>query len=126
MQGVAEDNGALGKAREERSVKEAVREAARKARAAGNQEVQKLLLEVEELIERVSESADPEVARVRGRVTEAVARTRRAMFDRAAGLQRQAREVLVAGDTFVHDQPWEVIGAAALAGLAIGFLMFRR
>lgn len=126
MESTVENNGATAKARDDATVKEAVREAARQARIAGNREVQKLLIEVEELIERVSESVDPEVSRVRSRVTEAVERTRRAMHDRATGLQRQARDALTAGDTYVHEQPWEVIGAAAILGIAVGFLIFRR
>jgi ElaB/YqjD/DUF883 family membrane-anchored ribosome-binding protein len=41
-------------------------------------------------------------------------------------VQRQARGALTAGDTYVREQPWEAIGAAALMGLVIGFLVFRR
>jgi ElaB/YqjD/DUF883 family membrane-anchored ribosome-binding protein len=41
-------------------------------------------------------------------------------------VQRQAKEALEAGDRYVRDQPWDAIGIAAVAGLAIGFLVGRR
>jgi ElaB/YqjD/DUF883 family membrane-anchored ribosome-binding protein len=41
-------------------------------------------------------------------------------------VQRQARQALAAGDSYVHEQPWEAIGAAAVAGLLVGLLVLRR
>jgi ElaB/YqjD/DUF883 family membrane-anchored ribosome-binding protein len=41
-------------------------------------------------------------------------------------VQRQAKEAFEASDRCVRDQPWEAIGIAAIAGLAIGFLVGRR
>jgi len=113
-------------AEETRTLKAAARDAARRARAAGNQEVQKLIGEVEELIARLADTADPGIARLRARVTETLRTTRRAVTESAAQVQRQARGALTAGDTYVREQPWEAIGAAALIGLVIGFLVFRR
>jgi ElaB/YqjD/DUF883 family membrane-anchored ribosome-binding protein len=113
-------------AEEVRSLKEAAREAARRARAAGNQEVEKLIAEVEELVARLADPNDPGIARLRAKVTDAVRSTKRVIADRAVQAQRQAREALAAGDTYVHQQPWEAIGAAALIGLVLGFVLFRR
>jgi ElaB/YqjD/DUF883 family membrane-anchored ribosome-binding protein len=107
-----------------RSLKAAAREAAR--RAAGHPEVEKLIAEVEVLIDRLGESADPAVAQLCTRVAGAVANARRALNERAVRVQRQAREVLAAGDSYVHEQPWEAIGAAAVAGLLVGLLVLRR
>jgi ElaB/YqjD/DUF883 family membrane-anchored ribosome-binding protein len=106
------------------SLKDAAREAAR--RAAGNPEVEKLIADVEELIERIGTPQDPDVAHVCARVAEAVANARRAVNARASQVQRQAREALAAGDSYVHEQPWEAVGVAALAGLVVGLLVFRR
>lgn len=113
-------------ARDERTLKEAARDAARRARTTGGQELQKLIADVEELISRVADSVDPEVKLARARATEAIAGMRRTMLDSAAGLQRQAKDALTAGDNYVRESPWEAIGAAAVAGLVIGFLVFRR
>jgi ElaB/YqjD/DUF883 family membrane-anchored ribosome-binding protein len=109
-----------------RNLKHAARDAARRARAVGNQEVETLISEVEELIERLGDTADPGIARIRARVAETVRSTRRALSEGAAGVQRQARQALTAGDTYVRAQPWEAIGFAAAVGVVIGFLVFRR
>ena len=113
-------------AEETRTLKAAARDAARRARAAGNQEVEKLIGEVEELIARLADTADPGIARIRARVAETLRTTRRAVTESAAQVQRQARGALTAGDTYVREQPWEAIGVAAVMGLVIGFLVFRR
>ena len=48
-----------------KTIKGAAREAVRQARVAANQEVRKLIADVEELIRRVGDAADPELARRR-------------------------------------------------------------
>jgi len=52
--------------------------------------------------------------------------TKRSIGDGAGQIRRQAREAWAAGDRYVHNQPWEAIGVAALAGIAIGYLVSRR
>ena len=107
-----------------RSLRDAARDAAR--RAAGNPEVEKLIADVEELIRRVGDAADPELARLRAKVESTVATTKKAISDGTEQVQRQAKEAFEASDRYVRAQPWEAIGIAALAGLAIGFLVGRR
>jgi ElaB/YqjD/DUF883 family membrane-anchored ribosome-binding protein len=109
-----------------KTIKGAAREAARQARVAANQEVRKLIADVEELIRRVADAADPELARLRAKVESTVATTKRAISDGTEQVQRQAKDAFEASDRYVRDQPWEAIGIAAIAGLAIGFLVGRR
>lgn len=112
--------------RDKATIRGAARDAARHARSAANQEVSRLIADVEDLIRRVGDAADPEIARLRAKVESAVATTKSALSEGADQVQRQAKEALQAGDRYVRDQPWEAIGVAALAGLAIGFLVGRR
>jgi ElaB/YqjD/DUF883 family membrane-anchored ribosome-binding protein len=93
---------------------------------AANQEVRKLIADVEELIRRVADAADPELARLRAKVESTVATTKRAISDGTEQVQRQAKDAFEASDRYVRDQPWEAIGIAAIAGLAIGLLVGRR
>jgi ElaB/YqjD/DUF883 family membrane-anchored ribosome-binding protein len=119
--------------RDAATVRGAARDAARQARSAANQEVRRLIADVEDLIRRVGDAADPELARLRAKVESAVATTKTAIAEGKSAIsegadqvQRQAKEALQAGDRYVRDQPWEAIGIAALAGIAIGFLVGRR
>jgi ElaB/YqjD/DUF883 family membrane-anchored ribosome-binding protein len=109
-----------------KTIRGAAREAARQARVAANHEVRKLIADVEELIRRVGDAADPELARLRAKVESTVATTKKAISDGTEQVQRQAKEAFEASDRYVRDQPWEAIGIAAIAGLAIGFLVGRR
>ena len=109
-----------------KTIRGAAREAARQARVAANQEVRRLIADVEELIRRVGDAADPELARLRAKVETTVATTKKAISDGSEQVQRQAKEAFEASDRYVRDQPWEAIGIAALAGLAIGLLVGRR
>ena len=104
----------------------AARNAAKQAGAAASDEVQNLISDVEDLIDRVGEAADPELRRLRAKVAAAVASTKSSIADGADVVQRQARETFEAGDRYVHSRPWEAIGIAAIAGLAVGFLASRR
>ena len=109
-----------------KSARHAAGDGARRVRAAGNREVQNLIADVEDLVSRVGEAADPEIARVRAKVESALSTAKQAIADGAEQVRRQAKNAAAAGDDYVHEQPWQAIGIAALAGLAIGFLVSRR
>jgi ElaB/YqjD/DUF883 family membrane-anchored ribosome-binding protein len=121
---VDESNG--GMQAEGRRVRGAAREAVRGARATANDEVSRLVADVEELVRRVADAADPELARLRANVEATLATTKAALSDGADRVRRQAHDALVSGDRIVHERPWEAIGVAAVAGVAIGFLLGRR
>ena len=108
------------------TLREAARAAARRAHETGNVEVEKLCADVEELIARLGEPADARVAHLCARVAAAVANARQVLNSRAARVQRQAHDAFVASDSYVHGQPWRAIGAAGVAGLVLGLLVFRR
>ena len=105
---------------------DAMREASRQARAEVSQEVDKLIDEVENLMRRAGEAADPEIRRLRSDVQSAIANTRKALGERAGWVQRQAakaRETFEASNRYVHEQPWQTIGIAAVTGLLVGCLV---
>lgn len=120
------NNGRNGPANDARALKEAARDAARRAQATGNAEVEKLIADVEELIDRLGTPSDPNVATVCAKVAEALVSARRTLNARATQVQQQARDALAASDDYVHDEPWRAIGAAAVAGLLLGLLVSRR
>lgn len=109
-----------------KAAKHAATDASHRLRSTGNQEVKNLIADVEDLVSRVGEAADPEIARVRANVQTALATAKQAIADGADEVQRQAKDALQAGDRYVREQPWQAIGVAALAGLAVGFLVSRR
>lgn len=108
------------------TIRSAAREAAQHAGSAAGEEVQNLIADVEDLMARVSDAADPEVRRLRSKVAAAITTAKKAIANGVGQVQGQASEAIEASDRFVRNQPWEAIGIAALAGVAVGFLLSRR
>jgi len=112
-----------GSTRDFNSEMRAGRGKAQQAAAAASSEVQNLIADVEDLIEQVGEAADPEVRRLRSKVASAVTSAKRSLASGAEQVQQQARDALEASDRYVRTQPWDAIGIAALAGIAVGYLV---
>jgi ElaB/YqjD/DUF883 family membrane-anchored ribosome-binding protein len=96
----------------------------RAARATG--EWQNLLADVEDLVKKVADVSDVEVARVRERVERTLAAAKSAAREGAATARTYARDATVATDEYVHDRPWTAIGVAVALGVLIGFFASRR
>lgn len=109
-----------------RTIKSAAREAAQHAGAAAGDEVQNLIADVEDLMARVGDATDPEIRRLRAKVAAAITTAKKSIADGVEQIQGQANQAIEASDRYVRNQPWEAIGIAALAGLAVGFLVARR
>jgi ElaB/YqjD/DUF883 family membrane-anchored ribosome-binding protein len=91
-----------------------------------NGQVNTFLANVEDLTKALKDVDTPDVARVRAKVKIALAAAKSAMADTASQLRGQAQQVGKRTDTFVRDNPWQVIGVAAVIGLAVGILASRR
>jgi ElaB/YqjD/DUF883 family membrane-anchored ribosome-binding protein len=81
---------------------------------------------VEDLTKALKDVETPEIARVRAKVKIALVAAKSAVADTASQLRAQAVEAGKRTDGFVRDNPWQVIGIAAVVGLAVGFLASRR
>ncbi len=100
--------------------------AARKVGDFANGQVNNFLDSVEDLTNALKDIESPEIARVRAKVKLALMAAKSAVSDTASRIRTQAEEVGLHTDTFVRDNPWQVIGIAAVVGLAVGILTTRR
>jgi ElaB/YqjD/DUF883 family membrane-anchored ribosome-binding protein len=89
-------------------------------------EIQNLLSDVEELVKKVANVGDAEVARVRARVEKTLEAAKMAAEQGASTVRTYARDASTATDTYVHDSPWTAVGLAAAVGVLIGFFAARR
>jgi len=85
-----------------------------------NEELQAFLADVEDLVKRVANITDADIARVRVRVANALTDMRRVATDTAESLRDRARVAMDATNDYVRDRPWTVVGVAAALGLLIG------
>jgi ElaB protein len=89
-------------------------------------QVNSFLESVEELTKSLKDVEAPEIARLRAKVKIALLAARGAALDTAVQLRAQARQVSQRTDSFVRANPWQVVGIAALVGLAVGMFASRR
>jgi ElaB/YqjD/DUF883 family membrane-anchored ribosome-binding protein len=91
-----------------------------------NAQVDGFLDSVDDLTKALKDIDTPDVARVRAKVKMALSAAKSAVADTAAQLGTQAKQAGKFTDGFVRDNPWQVIGIAAVIGLAVGVLASRR
>jgi ElaB/YqjD/DUF883 family membrane-anchored ribosome-binding protein len=98
---------------------------ARNAKDFANGQINSFIENVEDLTHALKDVDTPEIARVKAKVKIALAAAKSALADGAAQVRDQARQVTKTTDTYVRDNPWQVVGIAALVGIAVGILASR-
>lgn len=93
---------------------------------SANGQVRSFLDNVEDLTKALKDVDSPDIAKVRAKVKIALAAAKSAVADTASQLRDQAQQVGRQTDNFVRHNPWQVIGIAALVGLAVGIFASRR
>ena len=95
-------------------------------KSTASAEINALIADVEDLVARIADLKDADVARVRNRVSKAVDAAKESLLDGTENLRRQAQRAATTADDYVHDSPWAAIGIAALVGAVVGILATRR
>jgi ElaB/YqjD/DUF883 family membrane-anchored ribosome-binding protein len=98
----------------------------RSAKEYANGQINSFIENVEELTHALKNVDTPEIARVKAKVKIALAAAKSALADGATQVRSQARQVSRTTDTYVRDNPWQVVGIAALIGLLVGIVAARR
>jgi ElaB/YqjD/DUF883 family membrane-anchored ribosome-binding protein len=95
-------------------------------KAVASGEIKNLIADVEDLMARIADVKDADVARVRSKVQQAIDATKQSLADGADTLRQQAQNVASTADDYVRDSPWQAVGIAALVGAVVGILATRR
>ena len=89
-------------------------------------ELSGLIADVEDLLRKVADVADVDVATLRSSVQERIASARDTLAAGGKRLSESARVAAGVTDNYVRRSPWQAVGMAALAGAAVGYLFSRR
>jgi ElaB/YqjD/DUF883 family membrane-anchored ribosome-binding protein len=89
-------------------------------------EIKNLIADVEDLIARLADMNDADVATMRSKVMATVESAKETLSDSADALRRQAQRAVSGADDYVRDSPWAAVGLAALVGAVVGILVARR
>ena len=106
-----------------RAGKEAAGDLRRRAgnvRDYASDEMRDFLADVEDLVKRVGNVSDADIARARSKVVNALGDVRRLASDTSDSLRERARAAAEQADDYVRERPWQSIGLAAAIGLIVG------
>lgn len=85
-----------------------------------------LVADVEDLIKKVANVKDADIAEMRAKVEHTLAKAKSAATEGVTNVREYARDATRATDQYVHESPWTAIGIAAAAGVLIGFIASTR
>jgi len=109
-----------------RRLRDDIDDSVNNVKTAASSEIKSLIADVEDLIAKIADLNDADVAKVRNKVQRAIATAKDSIADGADTLRQQAQRVAGSADDFVRDSPWQAVGLAALVGVLIGLVATRR
>jgi ElaB/YqjD/DUF883 family membrane-anchored ribosome-binding protein len=81
---------------------------------------------VEDLLRKVANVSDAEIAQVRERVQRTLASAKSSASAGARRARGYAEDATHATEEYVRESPWTAVGLAAAVGVLIGFIASRR
>jgi ElaB/YqjD/DUF883 family membrane-anchored ribosome-binding protein len=85
-----------------------------------------LLTDAEELLRSTAASSGEAVHGARSRLEDSLQQFRTRASDAQTAMAKSLDRTTAATQAYVHDNPWKIVGAAAVVGLLIGALINRR
>lgn len=85
-----------------------------------------LITDTEELLRATTGQAGEKIAVARERIQASLVVYKDKLLDAEQALMERTKEAARATDEYVHEHPWQAVGAAAGVGLLLGMLIARR
>jgi ElaB/YqjD/DUF883 family membrane-anchored ribosome-binding protein len=115
-----------GPGSKDRLVKDDASDAASDIKNVAVEEIRNLIADVEDLIARIADLKDADVATLRTKLMSTVGAAKETLSGSADTLRRQAQKAVSGADNYVRESPWAAVGLAALVGAVAGILVARR
>ncbi len=94
--------------------------------SVAGEEIRNLIADVEDLLARIADLNDADIASVRKKVASTVGAAKETLSQGADTLKRGAQKAFDGADDYVRESPWVAIGLAAVVGAVAGILVARR
>ena len=91
-------------------------------RTGRGEEWRNLVADVEDLVKKVANVDDEEIAEIRSKVQHTLERAKTSARAGVTAVRGRAEDVTEATDVYVRENPWAAIGLAAAVGIVIGFI----
>jgi ElaB/YqjD/DUF883 family membrane-anchored ribosome-binding protein len=89
-------------------------------------EIKNLIADVEDLVARLADLNDADIANLRNKVMSTVGIAKETLAGGADTVKRGAQRAFSSADDYVRESPWVAIGLAAVVGAVAGILVARR
>lgn len=90
------------------------------------EDLKAVIHDAEELLSLTADQAGESAAKLRERVQARLVRARERLAELQTQAMERAKAAGQAADHYVHEKPWQAIGAAAAVGVVVGLLIGRR
>lgn len=82
--------------------------------------------DAEELLRATASQAGEKVSAARERIQASLASAKVKLTEAERALVEKTKQAAKVTDEYVHENPWQAVGIAAMAGLVLGILISRR
>ncbi len=82
--------------------------------------------DVESLIRSSTDLSGEDLAKAKARINERITSAKKSLESIGGTIADRASKTATTANTYVHEQPWPVIGASAAVGFLAGYLLSRR
>lgn len=89
-------------------------------------ELNNFIKDIEQLIKEATSLTGEELTQVKARLYARVAEAQESVAELGNEIAGQARKGAAATNDYVHHQPWQAVGAGAVVGLLVGYMLARR
>lgn len=91
-----------------------------------SREFHSFIADIEDLVKQTTSLTGDDLEHAKNQLVKRVAAAKESIEDVGNDIAHQTRKSMTATNDYVHDQPWNAIGAGAIAGMLVGFLLARR
>ena len=89
-------------------------------------DLKRIVGDAEVVLKRMAGSTQDELASTRDRFDATLSQARERLDEARLATTRKLGDAALATNTYVRENPWQVVGVASLIGLAAAFLLYRR
>lgn len=91
-----------------------------------SQEFHNILTDIEDMVKATTSMTGEDLTRAKAEISQRVAAVKHVVDEIGDDLGHRARRSVERTNHYVHEQPWQAIGAGAALGFLLGFILARR
>ncbi|MCK9194840.1 MAG: hypothetical protein M0P19_13315 [Nevskia sp.] len=91
-----------------------------------SQEFHNILTDIEDMVKATTSMTGEDLSRAKAEISQRVAAVKHVVDEIGEDLGHRARRSVERTNHYVHEQPWQAIGAGAALGFLLGFVLARR